>query len=118
MSKTKKPAVAIYVRYQSRPDLQAPGRQLQICQAMARAQGLSVSRRYVDVDQSRDGRAEMLDAARRGEFGVLVVEDIDRLARDMGEARTIHERLARHGVRIVAPNAERPKSGRNASRKR
>src|SRR5262249_29524205 len=52
------------------------------------------------ADWDLDGLNAMLDAARRREFDVLIVYDIDRLARSMTKQLVIEEELARYGVAI------------------
>jgi DNA invertase Pin-like site-specific DNA recombinase len=43
----------------------------------------------------------MLEAARRREFGVLVVPDFDRFARSLVKGLVLEEQLKRYGVRVV-----------------
>ena len=52
------------------------------------------------VDQRPGGRA-MLDAARAGRFGVLIIEALDRLSRNLGDQERVVELLEFRGVRII-----------------
>ena len=53
------------------------------------------------ADWDLPGLTAMLDAARRGEFGVLVVPDLDRLARSLAKGLVVQEQLKKYGVRTV-----------------
>ena len=53
------------------------------------------------ADWDLPGLTSMLDAARRGEFGVLVVPDLDRLARSLAKGLVVQEQLKKYGVRTV-----------------
>ncbi len=43
----------------------------------------------------------MLEAARRGEFSVLAVPDLDRFARSLVKGLVLEEQLKKYGVRVV-----------------
>jgi DNA invertase Pin-like site-specific DNA recombinase len=53
------------------------------------------------ADWALPGLNAMLDAARRHEFTMLVVPDVDRFARNMAKALILEEELRRSGVRVV-----------------
>ena len=53
------------------------------------------------ADWDLPGLTAMLDAARRGEFTVLVVPDFDRFARDQVKGMVIEQQLNKLGVRVV-----------------
>ena len=81
------PPMDVAVSYTRSCDGRAVERQAAACEAYLDATGLTLGATYCDVsggttDAGRDGLAAMMAAARRGEFGVLVIEDVDRLSRD------------------------------------
>ena len=101
---------AIYARYSS--DLQSPlsiEDQLRLCERYAERDGLTVVARYTDAAISgasivgRTGYqhlvAEALSPARP--FDVVVVEDLSRLTREIGETDTLYRRLRFRGVHLV-----------------
>src|SRR5215207_2599412 len=53
------------------------------------------------ADWDLPGLTAMLDAARRREFGVLIVPDLDRLARSLAKGLVIQEQLKKYGSRVV-----------------
>lgn len=65
-------------------------------------------RRFVDrgksgsTVQGRNGLKAMLELARIGAFDVLIVEDLDRLSRDMADLAVIAKELKRLGIEIHA----------------
>lgn len=69
---------------------------------------LRIVRHYADAAQSgasilgRDGLLEMLADAKAAAFDVVIVEELDRLSRDMEDLAGIHKRLSFAGVEIVA----------------
>lgn len=69
---------------------------------------LRVERLYSDAALSgasiigRDGLLQLLEDARAGRFDVVVVEELDRLSRDMEDLAGIHKRLSFAGVEIIA----------------
>lgn len=70
--------------------------------------GLDLARLYSDAAQSgasilgRDGLLELLSDARAGGFEVVIVEELDRLSRDMEDLAGIHKRLSFAGIEIMA----------------
>jgi site-specific DNA recombinase len=74
------------------------------CRALAAELSATVVATYVDNDSGADWDLPqlnaMLDAARRGEFTILLVYDPDRLARNMAKQLVIEEELKRYGVTI------------------
>ena len=74
----------------------------------AAAQGLDLVRCYSDAAQSgasilgRDGLLQMLDDVRAGNIDVVIVEELDRLSRDMEDLAGIHKRLSFAGAEIRA----------------
>lgn len=74
----------------------------------AQVNGLDLVRLYSDAAQSgasilgRDGLLELLSDARAGGIDVVIVEELDRLSRDMEDLAGIHKRLSFAGVEIAA----------------
>ena len=98
---------AIYARYSS--DLQRERSiedQLALCSSFAAREGLSIIATFADRAQSgasaigRDGLWQMMAAAQAGRFKVLIVEELDRLSRDMEDLAGLHKRLQFIGVEI------------------
>jgi len=99
----------IYARYSS--DLQS-GRsiddQVALCEEFARREGLDVGCVYSDRALSgastigRNGLLSMMEAARRGDFSVLVVEALDRISRDQEDLAGVYKRLNFAGIEIRA----------------
>ena len=53
------------------------------------------------ADWDLPGLTAMMEAARRGEFSVLVVPDLDRFARSMVKGLVLEEQLRKYGVRVI-----------------
>jgi len=107
---TKKRA-ALYARYSS--DLQKDRSiddQLALCRVHAIRASLEVVTTFVDRAKSgasmnnRDGLWEMMQAAKRGDFDVIVIESLDRLSRDQADLPQLHKRLEFAGVKILTCN--------------
>ena len=47
------------------------------------------------------GLTAMLAAAQRGEFGILIVPDLDRLARSLAKGLALEDQLRAYGVRVL-----------------
>jgi DNA invertase Pin-like site-specific DNA recombinase len=98
---------AIYARYSS--DLQRETSiedQIDVCRRHADAQGWTTLRGYSDRAASglmrlRLGYQDMLSAARRGEFDVVIAEALDRLSRDQEDVAPLFKTLTFHGARLV-----------------
>jgi site-specific DNA recombinase len=100
---------ATYARYSS--DLQSETSieaQQRLCRSKCDALGLTIVAEHSDlatsgavpVDKRPGGRALLADAL-AGRFSVLVVESLDRLSRDLGDADRVVKRLVHRGVRII-----------------
>jgi site-specific DNA recombinase len=81
--------------------------QLRNCRRRANDEGWAIIREYADraitgADSSRPQYREMLSAADRSEFDILLVDDLSRLARDQVESERAIRRLEFRGIRIVA----------------
>jgi site-specific DNA recombinase len=79
--------------------------QLQDCQALAAELGATVTHEpFTDNDSGAeldlDGLNAMLDAAGRREFDVLIVYDMDRLARNLAKQLAVEQELRKYGVAI------------------
>jgi DNA invertase Pin-like site-specific DNA recombinase len=100
---------AIYSRFST--DLQNE-KSIEDQEAVARAyadrNGLSIAACYADAAQSgasifgRDGLLQLLADAKTGRFDAVIVEELDRLSRDMEDLAGIHKRLTFCGVDIIA----------------
>jgi DNA invertase Pin-like site-specific DNA recombinase len=107
---TKKRA-ALYARFSS--DLQKDRSiddQLALCRVHAIRKDLEVVDTFVDRAKSgagmnnRDGLYEMMQAAKRGAFDVIVMESLDRLSRDQADLPALHKRLVFANVAIETVN--------------
>jgi len=92
--------VAFYSRYSTdRQNQNSIEGQERLCAAYAKERGWVEVRRFSDAEKSgtttmgRVGLFEMLAAAERGEFEVLLVEDIDRTSRDAADMHHIAKQL-------------------------
>jgi len=99
---------APYARYSSEQQRAASiDDQLRNCRRRAETEGWVIVREFADkaisgADSSRPQYRDMLSAADRGEFDVLLVDDLSRLARDQVESERAIRRLEFLGIRIVA----------------
>lgn len=80
---------------------------LRLAEGLSTEEGWAVIREYADraitgADSSRPQYREMLSAADRGEFDILLVDDLSRLAREQVESERAIRRLEFRGIRIVA----------------
>ena len=83
-------AAAIYARYSSenqRPE--SIDDQISACRKLAKLRSLTISDDHIYADQAQSGArsdrpalAALMAAARAGEFDVVLVDDLSRLARD------------------------------------
>lgn len=70
--------------------------------------GYEVVRQYSDAVQSgtsifgRDGLLEMLADAKNGLFDMIVVEEFDRISRDMEDMAGIYKRMKYLGIKIIS----------------
>ena len=84
-------------------------RQEEACVAYAAANGITVVDKFADRARSGGslvGRVDlerMVNAAKAGKFGILLVENVDRLARDLGILSTCFKALENVGVSIHQP---------------
>jgi hypothetical protein len=83
--------------------------QFAVCEKYAQREHLTVVHRFSDKAKSgasmldRDGLRDLMAAAKRREFDVLVVEATDRLSRNQADLPWIFQHLQFHGVKIVTP---------------
>jgi site-specific DNA recombinase len=97
----------IYARYSS--DLQREASiedQIEVCRRHADAQGWAVQRHYSDRAASgstrfRPGYQDLLAAARRHEFDLVLAEALDRLSRDQEDIAALFKTLIFNGVKLV-----------------
>ena len=101
-----RPRCAIYARYSS--DLQSATSaedQVRVCQERAGREGWDVVDVYSDLailgtSNRRPGMSEMLSAAARGSFEIVLSEALDRIARNQADIATIYQQLEFADVRI------------------
>lgn len=91
----------IYARYSS--DLQSDRSiedQIALCREFAKRKGLSVNKEYHDRARSgasifgRDGLLSLMEDAKSGVFGTVIVEALDRISRDQEDLAAIYKRLS------------------------
>jgi len=80
--------------------------QLRNCTRYAERQGWGIAQHYEDravtgATRARSGYQDMLAAAERKEFDVLLVDDLSRLARDEVEMKQVIRRFKFRGTRII-----------------
>ena len=99
--------VAIYARYSSdRQNENSVADQIALCSRHAEQKGWDVARTFSDAAISgsamanRPGLLDLLSAAERGEFEILLTEDEDRLARNLEHLAHVANRLEDAGVQI------------------
>ena len=99
---------AIYARFSTdRQDVRSLEDQRHRCERRAAERGWSVVAVFTDAAMSgatlnRSGLQELLASARRREFEVVLVDDLSRLSRDLGDTWTLLFRdLAGFGVQLL-----------------
>lgn len=82
--------------------------QARVCRARIDAAGWHFVETFSDMETSgrtlisdRPGAARLIDAVSRGLVNVVVIESLDRLARDLVEQETVVRRLEHRGLRII-----------------
>ncbi len=102
---------ALYARYST--DLQndkSVEDQISLCKTYAERQGFKVTGEYFDRAKSgasmfgRPGLADLMQAAERCDFDVLVSEAPDRISRDMADLAHLHKTLKFRGIAINCVN--------------
>jgi site-specific DNA recombinase len=79
-----------------------------VCDRLAEHNDLNIVERFSDRGKSgatrfdRDGLQAMMDAARARKFEVLIVENLERLARDEEDLPHIYKRLTFAGIQVLA----------------
>ncbi len=101
----------IYARYST--DLQndkSVEDQISLCKAYAERQGFKLVKDYFDRAKSgasmfgRPGLADLMQAAERGIFDVLVAESPDRISRDIADLAHVHKTLRFRGITMNCVN--------------
>ncbi len=97
----------IYARYSSdKQNDRSIEDQVALCQAFIAREGLSEGRLYADRAMSgastvdRLSLARLMQDARAGDFGVVVAESLDRIARDQEDLAGVFKRLRYAGIEI------------------
>jgi site-specific DNA recombinase len=103
-------AAAIYARYSSenqRPE--SIDDQVSACRKLARLRSLTISDDHIYADQAQSGArsdrpslAALMAAAHAGEFDVVLVDDLSRLARDNHLMLSIIAELSFEGIRVIS----------------
>jgi site-specific DNA recombinase len=103
-------AAAIYVRYSSenqRPE--SIDDQVWACRKLAKLRSLTILDDQVYADQAQSGArsdrpalSALMTAARAGEFDVVLVDDLSRLARDNHLMLSIIAELHFEGIRVIS----------------
>lgn len=102
------PKAAIYARFST--DLQnerSADDQIDLCRAFAKREGFCVVQAYKDEAKSgaslhgRVGILDLLADAKAGKFDVVIVENIDRMSRDMEDMAGMFKRLSFMGIDII-----------------
>lgn len=100
---------ASYARF-SNPTLQDAGSiddQQLVCQKIARRHDCIIVKEFRDDGISgdgslhRDGWLELMQAAKRGDFSVVIVESLSRMSRDLADSAGFFKRLARLDIQLV-----------------
>lgn len=99
--------VAIYARYSTNlQTFKSIEDQIELCRVYAAKQGWEVVATYHDAERSgtttvgRDGLFSMMAAADRGEFVIVLVEDVDRLSRNAADTHGLVDELAAVDVTV------------------
>src|SRR4051812_6025110 len=97
----------IYARYSSdKQDERSIDDQIALCRDIAARHGCAVAATFEDREISgtsainRPGFRRMMQAAADGAFDAIVIEDIDRFARDQADWHTARKRLDFLGVKL------------------
>ena len=84
-------------------------RQLEACRQHAQGQGWEIMAELAEDERGVSGLSLdrpqlncLLAMARAGQFDVLVVRDLYRLSRDLGDLLVLQEELRQHGVQIAS----------------
>ena len=103
-------AAAIYARYSSenqRPE--SIDDQVSACRKLAKLQSLTIADDHIYADQAqsdarldRPALAALMSTARAGEFDVVLVDDLSRLARDNHLMLSIIAELHFEGIRVIS----------------
>ena len=97
----------IYARYSSESQREASiDGQIGICRAFADHHGWELVNVFTDRAISgstfvRAGYQGLLEAARRGEFDVIVAEAVDRLSRDQEHVAAFYKQMKFAGIDVV-----------------
>lgn len=84
-------------------------RQIEACEDYVASTGRTMRCNYADRAKSGTGMVgrtalhDLLDAASRGEFGILVIENVDRLARNLSILATVYKKLQALGIEMHQP---------------
>ena len=107
MPTTTTPRVALYARVSTTGHGQDVGLQLDELRQVAQQRGWEVVGEFIDEgvsggQQSRPALDQMLDCARRGRFGLIVVWKLDRLGRSLQHLLALLDEIQRLGVGFIS----------------
>lgn len=83
-------------------------KQVLACRAVAGVHELVIVKTEIDGgrcglnDAGRDGRARLLEAAEAGKFDTLIIQNCDRLSRNLCDAASVMAQLEAYGIEILA----------------
>ena len=99
---------ALYARYSSDQQRAASIEdQFRVCRERAKREGWKIAGAYRDAAVSGDsmilrpGIQALLEDARRGMFGIVLAEALDRVSRDQADVATLYKHLRFAGVTVV-----------------
>jgi site-specific DNA recombinase len=103
-------AAAIYARYSSENQRsESIDDQVSACRKLAKLRSLTILDDHIYADQAQSGArsdrpalAALMSAARDGEFDVVLVDDLSRLARDNHLMLSIIAELHFEGIRVIS----------------
>ena len=111
MKKSTTIKAAIYARFST--NLQkdtSVDDQFTLCERFAATNGYEIVSRFCDrakTSSTMHGRAGLFDlreAAKRGEFDVVIAESFDRISRDLEDGAGFFKRLTHYGIDIITVN--------------
>ncbi|MNU80286.1 hypothetical protein D3C71_699140 [compost metagenome] len=102
--KHKRAYVYVYTAQTRSPNVK---KQVLACRAVAGAHELVIVKTEIDGgrcglnEAGRDGRARLLEAAEAGKFDTLIIQNCDRLSRNLRDAASVMAQLAAYGIEIL-----------------
>jgi site-specific DNA recombinase len=104
----KQQVAALYARFSSeKQKVRSIDDQFVVCRTYAKRENIKALAEYSDEAKSgssmfeRDGLRNLMVAARKKEFDILIVEATDRLSRNQADLASLFEHLKYHGVKLM-----------------